>query len=214
MITKIAVVGGSFSYAKPFEEHGSIHTVYDAADVYDLEPDVLVFTGGEDVDPYLYNEQPHPATCYNVSRDKREAEVFEAGVSIGAKMCGICRGSQFLTVRNGAKLVQHIYGHGIHGTHPLRNLAGEELASITSTHHQMMYPYVLDEGDYEIIAIADSHGMEGVPEGCAEPDHVVEAVWYPNTQCLGVQGHPEYMKETSSGWQWYQKLLAQYIFNE
>lgn len=214
MSTAIGVVGGAFSYGVPFQQHGGVHTIATVQDVYDVKPDVLVFTGGEDVDPYLYDEHPHPTTYYNVRRDAKESEIFAAGQEIGAKSAGICRGAQFLTVMNGGKLVQNIHGHACAHTHPLRTLGGEQLTHITSTHHQMMYPYCLDDASYEVIAIGDTHGaMEGVPAGYSQPDHVVEAVWYPTTQCLCVQGHPEYMPQDSDGWQWYQSLLKNYIFN-
>ena len=151
-------------------------------------------------------------------RNARESEVFAAGLEVGAKMCGICRGSQFLTVMNGGKLVQHITGHGIMGTHDLFDpVSGDKVASITSTHHQMMYPFQLDDGSYELIAVGPeaSSAWEGVPiEGGHPNDSVVEVVYYPQTKALCVQGHPEYMTPDSEGWQWYQSLLAKYIFND
>jgi gamma-glutamyl-gamma-aminobutyrate hydrolase PuuD len=51
-------------------------------------------------------------------------------------------------------------------------------------------------------------------EGGHPNDSVVEVVYYPQTKALCVQGHPEYMTPDSEGWQWYQSLLAKYIFND
>lgn len=211
---KIGIVGGAMSYARPFEQHGGIFTVSSTADLDDLEPDVLVFTGGEDVDPYLYDEHPHPSSYYNPRRDERELAVFNHAQSMGIPSCGICRGSQLLTVAAGGKLVQNIHGHGVAGTHELTDVQGNKLCDITSTHHQMMFPYCLDDDSYDVLAVASKfgHAMEGVPVDYDEPDHVVEAVWYPTTRSLCVQGHPEYMPMDSSGWQWYQSLLNKYIF--
>jgi len=218
MAKKIAIVGGAGAYARPFMEHGGLFMVASEADVYELKPDVLVFTGGADVDPYLYDEHPHYTTHYDTRRDAREAEIFHAGLDVGAKMCGICRGSQFLTVMNGGKLVQHIQGHGIHGTHDLFHpVTGARLTSITSTHHQMMYPFQLDDDSYEVLAVGPhaTEEWQGVPvDGGHTSIDVVEAVYYPQTQALCVQGHPEYMPTDSEGWHWYQTKLVEFIFND
>lgn len=34
-------------------------------------------------------------------------------------MVGICRGAQFLNVMAGGKMIQHVEGHAIHGTHEI-----------------------------------------------------------------------------------------------
>ena len=41
------------------------------------EADIVIFTGGEDVDPSLYHEEKHPTTYSNIARDKYEKEMFE-----------------------------------------------------------------------------------------------------------------------------------------
>ena len=63
----------------------------------------------------------------------------------------ICRGSQFCCVMNGGKLVQNVNGHATRGTHPIYNRKTGQAYEITSTHHQMQYPFNLGERDYEVL---------------------------------------------------------------
>lgn len=98
---------------------------------------------------------------------------------------------------NGGILVQHCTGHAIGSTHIITN--GRENYHITSTHHQMQYPFVLDNKDYDILF--RSYGiLRYRPEGDGiDPDLITdegdpEIVLYHKEglpKCLAVQGHPE-----------------------
>lgn len=82
---KIYVVGGDNEYANwiPFEFKIT----------NDLEKaDLVLFTGGEDVDPSFYNEPRHYYTYTNINRDKREIEIYNRAQQLGIKCLGICRG--------------------------------------------------------------------------------------------------------------------------
>lgn len=214
----IGIVGGDGSYAKPFSSHAKgMFDVSRADQIEYYSIDVLVFTGGVDVDPWLYGEEPHPTTFYSPARDDREVAIYQAALRRGVRMCGICRGSQFLTVMNGGLLVQHIDNHGIPGTHQVRDMSGivGGDVGVTSTHHQMMYPFNLASDTYQILAgcsITDK--VQGMPDGYDDLPLDVEAVWYPNTKCLCVQFHPEYMPKDSDGYKYYQALLSAFIFNQ
>ena len=50
---------------------------------------------------------------------------------------------------NGGYLVQHCSNHAIGKTHEITN--GTMGYQITSTHHQMQYPYNLDKQDYDVL---------------------------------------------------------------
>ena len=218
---KILVLG--YGYEVPFESLGEVTIVGTDEFVSGEGYDLVVFTGGADVTPSLYSEEAHPSTFNSGHRDAVEEEIYNTCVHFGIPMAGICRGSQFLTVMNGGKLVQDIRGHGIGGTHPLISKTRTEegfsyryIDGVTSTHHQMMYPYGLPVDAYEVLATAHSFdGSQGLPQGVTEDDleDTVEAVYYPQTQCLCVQFHPEYMPQDSEGFQYYQSLLNDYIVN-
>lgn len=60
--------------------------------VEDIEKaDIVLFTGGEDVDPSLYGCKKHPTTFSNIQRDLEEKEIFEK-VKPNQLCLGICRG--------------------------------------------------------------------------------------------------------------------------
>lgn len=216
---RILVLGGG-GYSRPFTEHGET-VITDAMSIKDMDRvatfDLVVFTGGHDVSPSLYHEKKHRHTQPYCARDVAEQLIFKECIEHNIKMVGICRGSQFLTVMNGGSLVQHVENHGIGGTHPIKTQLDVEL-QVTSTHHQMMRP----DGKYELLAYAE--GRSDIYEGEGDVNTLVdfkrneegqlkepEVVWYPDTMCLAVQYHPEYMGEDTEGYKYFQKLLEEYV---
>lgn len=172
--------------------------------------DIVLFTGGADVNPSLYDDKIGQYTHINKDRDQEEITLYNFLPKKTLKI-GICRGSQFLTVMSNGKLIQHVEGHG--GSHKIEFKTKKETyvggqgiqlmdeikpLVITSTHHQMMYPYNLRENSYEIIAWSEkylsniylngSNEQIKVPENFVEP----EIVFYKKTNSLCIQGHPEY----------------------
>lgn len=165
--------------------------------------DIILFTGGEDVTPSFYGAIEHKTTYYNTTRDNYEMEIFKK-IPLGVLKVGICRGSQFLTVMSGGLLIQNVINHAIGDTHNIElKENGEYLKKlpITSTHHQMMYPFNLQEQDYEIIAKSETKRSNGYYDGDKiDPKKVIvepEIIYYKKTNCLCIQGHPEMMYEES-----------------
>lgn len=102
---------------------------------------------------------------------------------------------------NGGKLVQHCTNHGLSTTHEICNNETEMVYQITSTHHQMQYPFNLRKKDYELLYISPcrSNCYEGLEELSYEPilgNGEPEIVLYHKEglpKCLAIQGHPEIM---------------------
>lgn len=69
----------------------------------------LVLTGGEDVDPALYGQAPHPELS-TVSRERDEIELaaLRAALARGIPVLAICRGLQLLNVALGGTLYQDL----------------------------------------------------------------------------------------------------------
>ncbi|HVP74638.1 MAG TPA: gamma-glutamyl-gamma-aminobutyrate hydrolase family protein [Gaiellaceae bacterium] len=159
-----------------------------------LDPlDGLVLAGGEDLDPATYGADRHPATgTPNEVRDRAELALLRAALERNLPVLGICRGAQLLNVVCGGDLVQdmsevvelhpHLPEPGAWGRHRvrvtggrLRELAGDEIAAVSSHHHQSLGR--IGEG---LVATGES------------PDGVVEAVEDPGREfCIGVLWHPE-----------------------
>lgn len=164
--------------------------------------DGVLFTGGDDIHPFLYGEETD-AKCGNVSqpRDSMEMALVPLVMEFGKPIFGICRGIQILNTAMGGTLYQDIPSQfkselSIAHRQPfaykvpshtvditpgtlLSRILGEEHASIAvnSMHHQ---------------AIKDvAPGLEVC--GYA-PDKMIEAVYAPDYPfLLGVQWHPEHL---------------------
>ncbi len=153
--------------------------------------DVVCFTGGEDVSPAIYGDREHPFTHNNPFRDEEEAKLFSYCVDRGIPMVGICRGGQFLNVMSGGRMYQHVEGHT--RSHFLTDLSTGDGVYVSSTHHQMMLPGA------DAVLIATSIDVEGERqwyEGQVFKKDItnegIEVVYYPHTNCLCFQPHPEF----------------------
>ena len=80
---KIFVVGIWTDYASWIKDCELVNDVKNA--------DIILFTGGEDVDPEMYGKEKHDTTYSNINRDYEEAEIFEK-VRPNQVCLGICRG--------------------------------------------------------------------------------------------------------------------------
>ncbi len=148
------------------------------------DANLVLFAGGEDVSPGMYGESAHPTTSANWRRDVEEADLFNTCQMSGVPTLGICRGSQFLCVSHGGKLVQHQSHPGSHkitvdfesiicpghlsdkDKAPVPNF-GEKLSKITghetgeivvtSTHHQRQYPWPLDKRNtkFKVVGVCE-----------------------------------------------------------
>lgn len=187
---KVFVVGGAVNYASFLEDVELVDSLDKA--------EVVLFTGGEDVTPSYYGCKKHPTTYNNLSRDKKEKEIFNK-ITKDQVCLGICRGSQFLCVMNGGLLVQNCNNHAMSTTHEITD--GNICYHITSTHHQMQYPYNLNDKDYKVLFTSmewRSSFYEGdkIDESPIRKYGEPEIVVYHKEgkpKCLAVQGHPEMM---------------------
>lgn len=207
----IYVVGGDKNYANWLYEMNHVDNVEDA--------DLVMFTGGADVDPVYYGENIGMYTSINPDRDKIEVELYKKAISLNKKIIGICRGSQLTCVMAGGKLIQHCTGHGISGTHEIKWQSGDD-SSITSTHHQMQYPFNLPEEDYILGAYSLSKKSDIYLNGDNEPIKVPknfvepEVVVYLKIDAIAIQGHPEFLDRQHSGVKKIKKVVEQFFIKD
>lgn len=206
----VFVVGGDYTVKEMFNNHGWVATSeLDKADLY-------VFTGGADVTPELYG-QKNVASGTNSRRDAIEVEIWDKLKEIKAPMAGICRGGQFLNIMNGGTMWQDVDGHtGNHDMYILEDhddegtvLDESKKIRVSSTHHQMMRPDI----DAEILAVAqrssyktDDVGTLRSGDGKFDPVDI-EVLFYPETQSLCFQPHPEYKWSPRECTDYFFKLL-------
>lgn len=169
---------------------------------------LLVFWGGEDISPSLYNEEPvfTDAPKLPSMRDMFEADLFNFAKKNGIPMLGICRGAQLLCVLGGGSLWQHVNNHT--QTHPI--ICNQDEIEATSTHHQMMIPtnnmktlafskHVLSPHKYNEKGKQTPFTLEP------------EIVYDTHNKTMCIQGHPEYTKVTSPFSQLTALLIGYYL---
>lgn len=161
------------------------------------DADLVQFTGGEDVSPFLYGEPKHPSSHCNKDRDMREKVIFEHALALKKPMAGICRGGQFLNVMCGGKMWQDVDRHALNGVHEVKDTLTHEIFSATSTHHQMMRPSPMGL----VVAVAhpnrstrrDYMGNHGsIISTFRDTDPEPEVVYYYDQEALCFQPHPEF----------------------
>jgi len=165
--------------------------------------DGLLLTGGGDVDPSLYGEEPHathdPA---EPGRDQFEIALVRLARERQLPIFAICRGIQLLNVACGGTLVQdipsQIAGALAHSLpvppHQPYSLAHEVWIEKDSLLSKLLRERLAD--DTCEVNSRHHQAVKGIAPGfivCATaPDGVIEAIEDPARRfCLGVQWHPE-----------------------
>lgn len=178
-------------------------------------PDLILFTGGEDVSPDYYDEKQGKYTSINKKRDEIETNIYHNYPYV--PKLGICRGAQFLTVMSGGKLVQHVENHG--RDHSIY-VEGKGKYNMTSTHHQMMYPFNMVKNSYELIGYSEFFRSKTYLNGNNEEIKTTkdflesEIIYYPNTKSLCIQGHPEYSHCEQKTKDMCMNLIHKYLFSK
>lgn len=159
--------------------------------------DGFMLTGGHDVSPRLYGEEPL-SCCEDTSaiRDFQDSYILKGAIEQGKAILGICRGIQLMNVALGGTLYQDLplqrrsevvhhmtppYDRRAHDvslvpSSPLHKLLGKETIGVNSYHHQAIKELA---PALEVMATAE--------------DGIVEAVCLPSHPfCWAVQWHPEF----------------------
>lgn len=102
------------SYVRAVEAAGGIPVVLPVADKRQarlLIPrlDGILFSGGNDVAPWLFGQEPLPGIgSWDTLRDEWEIELCNQAWDARLPMLGICRGCQLMNVARGGTLIQDI----------------------------------------------------------------------------------------------------------
>lgn len=148
-------------YAKAIEAAGGVPVLLPPSTPYDeaaaavvARVDGVVISGGADVAPQRYDEDPHDRTTnWREDRDSWELALLAAADDAALPVLGVCRGMQVMAVHAGGSLDQHVpdlVGHdghnpspGVFGETTVSLAPGSQLASLVGTaqkvhchHHQ------------------------------------------------------------------------------
>lgn len=215
-------IGGGMVDGTYAPNSGSPDELAKAAEAVELdEIGIAVLTGGEDVAPSQYGHRADGSTRPSKTRDIFEARLTSRLISKNIPILGICRGAQFLCVMAGGKLIQDVTNHT--EMHRLKYVQdGKAVISdaVTSTHHQMQFPWTIADNNFQILAVADEarsdyYAFDGkqIKSAIASEEFTMEpeVVWYPGINGLAVQYHPETMRADSWGFRYCVDLINKYL---
>ncbi len=191
-VDAVVAAGGIPILIPPIEDQDALRGIYDRIDG-------LLLSGGGDIQPHYYGEQPHPKLgVVDPARDQAEIPLARWAAADGKPVLGICRGAQVINVALGGSLYQDIttqlesklqhdlsfarqdwtflaHALELEPTSHLATMFGTTSFATNSLHHQ------------SLKAIAP-----GIRPVAWAPDGVVEAIEGNNGHFLiGVQCHPE-----------------------
>lgn len=155
----------------------------------------LLLSGGPDIHPARYGQQPDPNANLQLSPplDELEFQTLEYALSIDLPVLAVCRGMQLLNVAFGGALIQDLPGHrnddpdGEPASHLIYVAPGAKSAAIigsagffrvNSYHHQG-----LTEAQRAPRLMSTAYSVtDGLVEGLESPEH---------SWVIGFQCHPE-----------------------
>lgn len=144
--------------------------------------DGLIITGGADINPKFYNEQPIDKV--NIDNDKNDIldfELIKAFNNAKKPILGICKGLQSINVYFGGTLYQDIKDHKLAKTdgHNVKIIKDSSIYDcykkenllVNSFHHQAIKE--LAEG-FKVTAISEDGIIEGI-----EKENIIAVQWHP-----------------------------------
>jgi len=164
--------------------------------------DGLYLTGGYDIDPTLFGEEPHPKLGVIIpSRDHFELKIIRKLLELDKPILGVCRGAQVLNIAVGGDMYQDIgaqVDHELlqhkqlapktHGSHfidvpkgtLLNRITGLERFKVNSRHHQANRNV---PSPLRVSGIAS----DGIIEAIESEAHsfVIAVQWHPESMAVG-----------------------------
>lgn len=154
--------------------------------------DGLMLTGGGDLDPAMYGEEPDE-TVYGVrpDRDAFETALYKEAIARGIPVLAICRGMQLVNVLRGGNLIQQLEDEQNHwqtipshqASHTVQTVAGSRV-------EEMLGGSDVPVNSYHHQGLRNIGSNLVVTARCGE---VVEAVEATDADLVAIQWHPEHM---------------------
>lgn len=197
------------NYARSVEKAGGVPVILpittdeEAIAVMADRVDGVLVTGGVDVDPAAYGQEPVPELDETQpERDAFEFSLIRRLVDKRMPTLAVCRGIQSVAVALGGELTQHVDGHMVVDKHNdtahtvqidvdsrLAEIVGTTSLEVNSLHHQVV-----------AVAPTDACVVAHNPDGHIEALEVAD-------QLLAVQWHPEMMRHRTEHLALFQDLV-------
>lgn len=164
---------------------------------YVKQIDGILFTGGEDISPLYYGENPiKELTLTSSERDEYELKLFKKAYDSSLPILGICRGIQLINVALGGTLYQDINAQltGSLGHLPAENPVNELYHTIDLNKKSKLYE-IFREGRLKVNSFHHQAVKDlgnGLTVSALSSDGIIEGVEAVEKDYLiGVQWHPE-----------------------
>ncbi len=161
--------------------------------------DALILSGGNDIDPAFFGQDPHPEVkTVRPERDRFEIALTRAAIERRMPLLGVCRGMELLNVALGGDLIQHLpeaVGPDVHPHTPGRfvdheirlepgslaaRAAGAEIVHVKSAHHQGVGE--LGEGLRASGWFGDTEIVEAIELDQAAHPFALGVLWHPEVE--------------------------------
>lgn len=208
------------NYVKAVKEAGGLPLILPTGIEKDIDQlahmiDGLVLSGGGDIDPELFDEDPHPRLGeVTPSRDSFELALVKELLKLDKPIFGICRGLQILNIAFGGNVFQDMHtvsakpllqhnqkSPANHASHFIEVKEDSLLHKITKIDHFKVNSFHHQSAKYVPKALKISAWTS---------DGVIEAIESPTRKfVLGVQWHPE--ATAASGDIYSQRLFRKFV---
>lgn len=166
--------------------------------------DGLLLTGGGDIDPLLFGEEPlHQSGEINPLRDAYEMRICQEALDLNLPLLGICRGMQIMNIVTGGGIYQDI---GVQTGTTLKHI--QQAPRTYGTHSIFIEDNTvlsaLWENKRTIVNTLHHQSCSTLGEGflasAKSADGLIEAIEHTKKRfAVGVQWHPEAMKTEEMG---------------
>ncbi len=211
----------NYSYFNALQKAGGIPVIVPMMNQEEIEQiadlfDGLCVTGGEDLDPAFFNQEPHPSIYQTWKEiDETDIALIHAFLKRKKPILGICRGIQVINVALGGDLYQDINTQfsGIDPRfHQQNKVEGYSMDGVfhrvdfkeDSWFHEIFGPSAMVNSFHHqaIDKLAPALTLSGVSH-----DGIIEAVEIKD-QLLAVQWHPEKLVDDSKQLDLFKNFIA------
>ena len=201
--------GQNASYVRAIEEAGGVPLLIPPQSSIDELYEVLdgiLFTGGGDLEPTLYDSEDRGSEGVDPDRDQLELALARRAADAGLPIFGICRGQQLINVALDGGLLQDVGEHRQDAprgaaTHEVEVAPGSHLADaigerveVNTFHHQVVDPDRIGRG-LKVTAFSD------------DGQRFIEGLESEDGKILAVQWHPEDMTDRD----WARRLFRRLV---
>ena len=216
LTTTFEIIDGLFSsyiahdYVNAIIENDAVPVLIPVTDNYSVIDryleilDGIMLTGGEDIDPALYNEE-NSGLSHDVCiiRDRAEMYIIEKSLKSSYPILGICRGFQILNVFFGGTLYQDIPGQYVNPVPHVHAMTERE-----ALHHEVhfvpdSYTQRVFGQDKTMVNSRHHQGVRKPGKGqtvtATSDDGLIEAFEDMGRGVIAVQWHPENIRGVNKG---------------